>query len=207
MSDAPTSGREDLDPAALARAGWSEEDLAWERLQEEAATREEAGDRARAAALWAEALRVAREGFEANDPRLAASLTNHAVALGRAGEEAAAKWLFEEALLVWDSCAGWLDAMRPERRARSSLFHLRLEVKNRAAYAANARARARELVAEGRARTLALRDGGAVDAGEGAEGDGKGATERLMRWRAERPAGPSDTRKLLAASLLIAGSG
>ena len=56
--------------------------------------------------------------------------------------------------------------------------------------------RYRVLAAEGRATTAAHK------------GDQKtqDASDRLTRWRKERPAGFTDGRKLLAAVLLIAGS-
>ncbi len=148
-----------------------------------------------AAALWAEALRLARENFAGNDPRLAASLANQAQALRRAGREEAARALFEEALLVWDASGPWVAALAPERRARSSTFHPRLEAKHPGGYAHHSRARHQALAAEGRAALLAVRDG--------REGEDDG----LARWHKERPEGFTDGRKLLAAVLLIAAPG
>ncbi len=188
MSDAPTSAP---DLKALIFAGWREEELAWERLQERGLEHEAAGEAAPAADCWAEALRLARTIFAANDPRLAASLANHAVALGRAGDAGTARKLFDEALLVWGSCEPWVAALKPERRARSSTFHLRLQSKHPGGYDHFSKARYAALVEEGRAATEAPGDGGDPEA-------------RLARWRKEKPEGFTDARKLMAAARLIA---
>jgi tetratricopeptide (TPR) repeat protein len=194
MSGAPTSGAEPDELEALIRAGWREPELAWERCQENAGDLNAGGNFEGAAALWAEALRLARENLAGNDPRLAASLANQAHALRRAGREEAARTLFEEALLVWDASAPWIAALKPERRARSSTFHLRLEAKHPGGYAHHSRERYDALAAEGRAAIVALRDG------RNTEDDG------LARWHKERPEGYSDARKLLAAAFLIAAA-
>ena len=192
MSGVPTSAVDSRELEALVRAGWRESDLVWERLQESAGERNAAGDLEGVAALWAKALRLAREEFADNDPRLAASLTNHALALRRAGNGDAARALFDEALLVWDSSAPWVAALAPERRARSSTFHLRLETKHPGGYARHSRERTAALAAEGRAALMALRGGG--------EAPG----HNLFRWEKDRPDGFTDARKFMAAALLIA---
>jgi hypothetical protein len=198
MSGAPTSGPERPDTLALLGAGWSEAELDWERRQEEAAERGHAGARDEAAALWAEGLQLARRNFPRNDPRLATSLANHALALNRAGKAETARRLLDEALLVWDSGKSWLDALAPERRARSSLFHLRLEAKHPGGYEYFSRERYQTLFEEGRAAIQALSDGcGAPDAPDAPD-------DSLARWRKDRPEGFTDARKLLAAVLLIA---
>ncbi|MCH7635064.1 MAG: hypothetical protein IIA36_10290 [Proteobacteria bacterium] len=85
MSGAPTSVVDPRALEALIRAGWAESDLAWETRQAEAAEHDASGRHDAAAALWAEGLRLAREAFAGNDPRLAASLANQAHGLRRAG--------------------------------------------------------------------------------------------------------------------------
>jgi hypothetical protein len=192
MSGAPTSAVDPRVLEALIRAGWREAELAWETRQAEAAEHDASGRHDRAAALWAEGLRLARATFAANDPRLAASLANQALALRRAGGDEAARALFEEALLAWDASGPWLAALAPERRARSSTFHLRLEAKHPGGYAHHSRERYQALAAEGRTALLALRDGR------------EGEDDRLTRWHRERPEGYTDARKLLAAVCLIA---
>lgn len=185
-----------IDPRTLAAAGWLESDFVWERLQEAAAESVVSGNEDGAAQRWGEALRLARAEFAANDPRLAASLTNQALSVRHKGNEVLAGELLSEALLVWDASSSWIEAMKPERRSRSSTFHLRLESKHKGGYVHFSEERYRALAAEGRATTAAHKSGGAE----------QNAGDRLMRWRKERPAGFTDGRKLLAAVLLIAGA-
>lgn len=177
---------------ALIRAGWREAELTWEARQQEAAERTAAGAHDDAAALWAEGLRVARESFGNDDPRLATALANQAQALRRAGQDGAARSLFEEALLVWDASGPWRAALAPERRARSSTFHLRLESKHPGGYQRHSRERYQALAAEGRAALIALRD------------QKPPPFDGPARWAQERPEGYSDARKLMAAVLLVA---
>jgi len=184
------------DPRSLLAAGWRAEELTWEGLQEQALGHAAAGQIAEAAARWAEALRLARAEFAKDDPRLAASLANHACGLRHGGGDAAASRLLDEALSVWDASGDWIAALAPDRRARSSLFHLRLESKHRGAYDRFTEERNAALAAEGRAALQALRDGKT----------GADLNLRLARWQKERPAGLTDTRKLLAAVLLIASA-
>ncbi len=192
MSGAPTSAVDPRVLEALIRAGWREAEFAWETRQAEAAEHDAAGRHDEAAALWAEGLRLARATFAANDPRLAASLANQALALRRAGRDQAARALLEEALLAWDASGPWVAALALERRARSSTFHLRLEANHPGGYAHHSQERYQALAAEGRAALLALRDGR------------EGEDDRLTRWHRERPEGYTDARKLLAAVCLIA---
>ncbi len=195
MSGAPTWGAEGPDLAALLAAGWSEADLTWERLQEEAAEKNQDGERDAAAALSAEALRLARANFAANDPRLATSLANQAHAQRQSGNAGTAKPLFEEALQIWDASGPWIEALEPERRARSSTFHLRLEAKHPGGYERHSRERYRALAAEGRAALQAL------SICEPCQDD------RLARWHQEKPEGFIGGRKLMAAVLLMAKLG
>ena len=182
----------DLDLAALAAAGWSAADATWEFEQECAAQLAAVGRYADASRPWADALQLARAGFADNDPRLATSLANHAFALRRKGDPDIASRLFAEALRVWDASPRWIDNLNIESNARSSLFHLRMEVRHRAAYKKTARLRLHRFGAEGRAAVLALSNG------EKPESSG------LSRWKAEKPSVYTDSRKLLAAALLVA---
>lgn len=185
----------DFDPLALQTAGWSEEELAWETCQRQAAAMNTQAEPAKAAELWAQALRLARENFAGNDPRLATSLANHAHALRRAGQSEAARGLFEEALLVWDKSAPWVQALRPEKRARSSTFHLRLESKHPGGYDRHSQDRYQALLDQGRAAILALR--------AGREDHESGNDQRLARWDKDCPSAYNDARKLMAAALLV----
>lgn len=192
MSAKPTWAPDPQQAPALARAGWSADDLDWERTSERAAEADLRGEAGVAVELWAAALRLARRGFAGNDPRLAASLTNQAVALARSGRRRVADQLFEEALLVWDAVPAWVLAMRLEAPARSSLFHLRLELRHGEAYARRQREACMALAREGREATLAHARGRSPTAAD------------PTRWRSEQPEGFTDRRKLLAAARLIA---
>jgi len=195
MCAVPTSGGDEFASFVPLGGDWREADAAWEAEQYQAAVAAKAGDLSSAAVHWAAALRLARAEFATNDPRLATSLANHAHAARYNGREAEAAALFDEALRVWDSSGPWIEALRPERRARSSLFHLRLESKHPGGYEHHARTRYRALAAEGRATLAALRDGPTAAPARDA---------RLAHWEQERQAGYGDARKLTAAALLLA---
>lgn len=180
------------DPQAPVRAGWSAAEITWELSQAEAARLAAAGDWDAAAKLWGEALFLARENFPSSDPRLATSIANHAASLRRQGEVDTAAKMFAEALAVWDASGPWVDALAPERQARSSLFHLRMELRNREHYQEHQRVRFRALATQGR-DTLAR-----LAAGE------RPAEDTHRRWELDRPDSFSDKRKLLAAVLLVA---
>ena len=180
------------DPAALERAGWRNAEVIWEQVQEAGAECERAGDWAEAAELWRGALDLAREHLRPGDLRSATSVANLAVAERRAGDYAAAARGFEEALSLWGAGGEWVESLEPVARARSSTFHLRLESKHPGAYDRFPRERYRILAREGREVLVARRDGRPDD------------SDRLARWRRERPAGFNDWRRLLGAVLLVA---
>jgi hypothetical protein len=85
--------------------------------------------------------------------------------------------------------------MEAPRTARSSLFHMRMEVRNREIYRERWRTRWREIAGDARARLeLLLAAEGVLDADP---------ADALSRWRRERPAILDDTRKLMAAAFLL----
>ena len=145
-------------PISAGDVAWTAADADWERLQVAAAEAFAAHDLVGAADNWAAALRIARANFEADDPRLAASLANWALAL-RLRSEPIAERLFSDALEVWDVAPAWLARQRFAPRARSSTFHLRLQAKHGGAYDANLRHRAETLLSTARAATAALAAG------------------------------------------------
>lgn len=177
---------------AAVAAGWSEAEVTWELKQESAAALAAEGGYDEAAPLWAEALYLAQMNFAKDDPRLATSLANHAFALRRRGDEKSARELFEQSQRVWGSSALWIDALNIESKARSSLFHLRLEVLHRDAYTKTARTRLHRFAAEARAAVAALADGTTPE------------KSGFSRWKGEKPPTYSDSRKLMAAALLVA---
>lgn len=192
MCDEPISAADGVSLQALERAGWSNAELIWEQVQEAAAAALRQGDVGDAAELWAGALELAREQFTAADPRLATSLANCAFGRRAMDDEAAAAALLAEAQAVWARAGHWLEALRPQRRARSSTFHLRLEAKHPGGYVQHSRLRYLELAEQGRTAVHAL--------AAGAPGD----PSRFERWQREKPAGFDDGRKLLGAVLLLA---
>jgi hypothetical protein len=169
---------------------WTDADAEWERLQVAAAEAFAANDLAGATANWAKALRTARTSFEADDPRVATSLANRALAL-RLQAEGAADRLFAEALEIWGTAPAWLARQRFAPRARSSIFHLRLEVKHAGAYDANLRRRAAALLGEARDATAAIAAGA------------PGQAPDRAGFQAVRSARLYALRKVLAAAHLL----
>ena len=180
------------DPRLLERAGWTNAEVIWEQIQEAAAECERADDYAEASELWRGALDLAREHLPSGDLRVAASVANIAVAERRTGDPATAKRNLDNALALWDAGEPWVESLKPVAVARSSTFHLRLQAKHPGGYDRFPRERYRTLAMEGRAVLAARRDG-LPD-----------KSDRLDRWRRERPNGFNDWRKLLGAVLLIA---
>lgn len=195
MSDVPISGPEpDLERAAARTAGWRDSDLGWERLQERALDALRAGDRAAAARAWRRAWWLALLRFGRGDPRHATSVANLGLAARLAGREALARRRYARALGLWGAAPDWIERMKIARRARSSLFHLRMEAKHWPSYEANMRRRAQAFAREAAA---------CLDAAA----RGAPAPHRLCeRWRGEKPAVFDDMRKFLAAALLIAAA-
>jgi hypothetical protein len=186
---------EDWSPAELIKAGWRDSDLAWEcaaRATVQGIAEGKPDEAAEAAAL---SLRIARESFAGDDPRLGTSLANHAACLGPAGKEATARTLLTEARSVWANCDSWIGKMTAPRSARSSMFHMRMEQLHRETYEARWREKWNEWASDARARLAAA---GSLDA--------TAAIDALGRWRRECPAMLNDTRKLMAAAMLLAAS-
>ena len=192
MSGAPISGADLPDPRALLSKGWRAEELEWEAIGEAAAKANASGDREEAAKAWSEGLRLARRIFAGNDPRLACSLTNHALGLRRNGQDELADQLLSEALLVWDASGPWVEALKPEVRAKSSLYHFRLETRYPGQYDHFSQERYRDLAQAGRQaiKEHKIR----ADA----------SSDRWTAWQSKKPDGFSDLRKLMAAVFLIA---
>jgi tetratricopeptide (TPR) repeat protein len=125
----------------------------WVHITEAATLEFDGGRFSIAAAKWQNAYRVA-QGFDDCDPRLAGSLNNLAIAFRIEKDfEQAARW-YRSALKNWESASHWIDRMRLTQRARSSLFHFRLESKHRRKYDNMVRRNHQKLLAAGRAATL-----------------------------------------------------
>ena len=179
----------------LINAGWSENDLAWETVSDQAVAAAVGGDYSQAKDDAGEALRLARSNFEAIDPRLGTALANYGICLSLAGDKDALPSLVEKALETWRSTLPWISRMEAPRVARSSMFHLRMEALHRDTYRSRWQRRWNEMAADAQHRLAALSEnGGAVVAPD---------DTILAAWRRERPAMLNDTRKLMAASLLL----
>ncbi len=183
----------------LLAAGWQETDLEWERLALEALADLGEGREREALDAIRKALYVARTHFTKGDPRLAASLTNQAAALAAADPPAATGVIVRAALEAWADCDRAIADMTPPRRARSSLFHLRMEQRHRETYAKRWRDESHERLADVRAAFAGAEAMALVGPEE--------ARKRIALWQRERPPTLDDSRKLLAAVILLAARG
>src|SRR5690606_10607913 len=96
-----------------------------------------------------------------------------------------------DALAIWQNAPGQIAAMQIAPRSRSSLFHLRMETKHRDVFYDNMRKRFTRFAAETK-ETL-----------RGLTAPSAPPHRHFSRWRGERPSVHDDTRKIMAACLLI----
>jgi hypothetical protein len=166
------------------QAGWRRRDLMWEALMERgcAAWR---GGQARTA-WWAfTRARLIASGFARDDLRRAASEAALGVVMRAPRRMVRARAMFES------HAEAQIEAMQIAPRARSSLFHLRMEARHRDTYHANMRLRLTRIAGETATCLQEMAQGGP-------------APHRLhARWLGEKPVVFDDTRKLLSACLLI----
>jgi tetratricopeptide (TPR) repeat protein len=125
----------------------------WVHITEAAILEFDGGRFSVAAEKWQTAYQIA-QGFDGCDPRLAASLNNLAIAFRIEKDFEQAARCCRNALENWESAGDWVDGMRLTQRARSSLFHLRLERKHRKKYDGIARRKYQKLLSAGQAGTL-----------------------------------------------------
>ena len=111
----------------------TEADFRWTELNEGAAALLEAKQFELAADRWLEAFELS-QAFQENDPRRASSRSNVAIGHRIRREYALAEQSYRQALLDWQGAQAWLKDMQLPVRARSSLFHLRMERKHRQQY-------------------------------------------------------------------------
>lgn len=177
---------------AALNAGWRRADILWENLMVAGNTAFREGDERRAARCFRRASLVARICFERQDLRRATVLINQGILMQRAGRTAGARRLFAKALALWDGCAeDAIAGMQISPRARSSLFHLRMEARHRETYHGNFRTRLTRIATELRGAIVDL------DAGR------PPACRLYSRWIGERPNVFDDTRKVIGACLLV----
>ncbi len=185
---------EDNDLRAALNSGWRRCDVKWERLQEAANRAWFEGDIKTATRIFRKARRLAFWRFRRTDPRYATSLANAALAARALGNERAAADGYARARRLWAAVPQSIDEMEIRPRARSSLFHFRMEARHWNTYQENIRKRIAKFVEE------------AAEALEAIE-QGQASPHRLYhRWRGECPVIYDDTRKFLSASLLICGA-
>jgi len=178
----------------LFAAGWIRADVEWEDEAAGHCERLARGEEAEARAHAGACLFLARQSFADDDPRLATSLANYARRLAGDGDPAGDA-LWQEARRRWPQTRSWIAAMSAPRVARSSLFHMRMEQRHRTTYEERWRIRWHDLALSAKARLEGQELARPVDR--------EAAAGALERWRRERPAMLNDTRKLMAAVLLL----
>lgn len=201
------------DIARARAAGWSHADLIWECLMERANERHQSGAPKRAMGLFRRADWLARLCFADSDVRRITAAAGRAMlAIRLAGSGAdhtqaarAARRRLTALLHFWqDHADAAIAQMHIAPRARSSLFHLRMETRHGETFRANMRTRLHRFAGE-TAETLqsmaAGDNAGASDAGSGAA-----SHRHYARWRGARPPLYDDSRKILGACLLLPDS-
>jgi len=181
--------RGDAEMRLARQAGWGRGDLIWERLMEAANADWAAGRGARARRLFGLAHGLALASFAKGDPRRATAPAALAAIHARQGRGRAARARRRRALRELAGMEAFIAGLEIKPRSRSSLFHMRMEIRHRDTFHSNLRTRymnfAREML-----ETL--------EAGEGGAGH-----RHFSRWRGEKPNPFDDTRKLLGACLLL----
>ena len=127
-------------------------EFCWVELTEAAGTLVAAGRLGLAADNWRLAFDTA-QAFQEDDPRRASSHSNLAVAHRIQGEFDLAEQCCRRAMAGWQAAAHWVRRMHPPPRARSSLFHLRMERKHRQRFNQLAVQKFETLLPAGRAGT------------------------------------------------------
>jgi tetratricopeptide (TPR) repeat protein len=137
----------------ISENGTADSEFLWVQTTEQAVVEFDSGRFSAAAEKWQKAHGVA-QNFDPGDPRWASSLNNLAIAfrINKYFEEAAR--YYRSALENWESASSWINRMQLEQRARSSLFHLRMEHKHRKKYDNIARRKYHKLLPAGQASTL-----------------------------------------------------
>lgn len=170
-------------------SGWTRADLMWERLMEAGNVAYCEARMARAGWLFFCADALARGRFAKGDLRRATAPAARAMVRLARGKRADA--LIDTARRGWLVAPAAIADMEIRPRIRSSLFHLRMEAKNRAQYHENLRTRLGR-IADETGETLAHMDN-----------NGGQRHRHFSRWRGEKPTVFDGTRKVLGAALLI----
>lgn len=148
----------------LPQADIEDMELEWLALTERAAEAFCDEDRGAALDQWRKAVEIA-VAFQEGDPRRACSLSNWGLAAYLRGDQATAREAFDAAVSAWNEARVWVAEMTLQPRARSSLFHMRMESRHRKRYDDPARKRYLRVLEMGRAATLSNLGACAVSAG------------------------------------------
>jgi len=135
--------------AALA-AGWRRSDILWERWQERSNAAWASGDDSLARRRFHFAWHLARFFFRRREPRTATSIASVGFIARESGQFGRASSLYTRARRLRADVRGMVDGLEIRTRVRSSLFHLRIEVRHREKYEANMQARIATFVTEAR---------------------------------------------------------
>lgn len=181
----------DCEMQAARAAGWSRADLVWERLMEAGNGQYLEGKTTKSAALFQQADLLAKLVFASSDLRRATSAASLARIAMTAENLPRARGHQRRALRIWQNAPEQISRMKIAPRSRSSLFHLRMEVKHRDMFHDNMRTRFARFAAETEETLHAL----AVPAPP--------PHRHFARWCGERPGMYDDTRKIMGACLLI----
>lgn len=108
-------------------------EIEWMDLTVAASSALRSGHKQQALSAWRSAHALSDQ-FPENDPRHATSVNNLAVAYHLNADLSQAERTFNRAMSLWRSAEKWTACMQLPARARSSLFHLRLEQRHREHY-------------------------------------------------------------------------
>jgi len=156
MSAKPTSVSDILSNRVMERLSKNRDidhEFKWVKKTEEAALYFKSGHFIAAADKW-ETAQGFTHGFDPEDPRRAGSLNNLGIAFRIRQNFKEAEDLYQCALEGWQYALYWVKTMHLAPRARSSLFHLRMERKHQKKYDDMARRKYENLIHRGRAGTL-----------------------------------------------------
>lgn len=128
-------------------------ELSWITCQEKAREMFLAGQEQAACTEWRNSAGIA-EQFSTNDPRRAASLNNLGIALRIEDDNHESERLYRESEQAWKNATLWVEEMELQPRARSSLFHLRLESRHAKTYDNKIRGTYQQILSAGYAVTL-----------------------------------------------------
>jgi len=178
------------DWTAARRSGWSWGDILWESTMVSALEAHQNNRPARSRRLFHRANIIAKIWFAPTDIRRATVLVNFAKLNSMTSGRGKNK-LQMKALKIWQHAPEQIKLMQIAPRTRSSLFHLRMEALHRDTFHDNFRRRFVNFAREFQETCTHL-------------GEVNGPKHRhFSRWKGEKPTVFDDTRKILAACLLV----